>query len=180
MAQITSYDDYLVHKEDYNIIESCPECTALNITYDPARDEIVCKNCGLVLKSSNPLHNILGPTVQVIEDLIKWEDQEISIKGRIGANTVTYYNPRMENPSYQAWRIKVLRRDRFQCKYPGCEEHSHLHAHHIQNYSSHKDLRFEVNNGLTLCRHHHMAFHNIYGYHGNNIKEVVDYFTKGL
>ncbi len=179
MSQVTYYDDYLTYKEDYDIIEFCPECLTLDIRYDPVRDEITCHQCGLVLKSSDN-HGILGPTVQVIEDLINWKDQTVSIKGVIGTARGSHYNPRMENPSYQAWRIKVLRRDGFMCTYPGCRETSYLHAHHIQNYSNHKELRHEVENGLSLCRYHHLAFHNMYGYHGNTVWEIVDFFNKGL
>lgn len=175
MAQVTYYDDYLQYKEDYDIIESCPECPSLNIIYDPERDEIVCHQCGLVLKSSDK-NNVLGPTVQAIEDTVDWKNQTISIKGFIGPARGGVYNPMMKNPYYRVWRKKVLKRDGFQCMYPGCGETEYLHVHHVYNVKSHPELRYEVSNGATLCRDHHIDFHREYKYYGNSVWELISYF----
>ena len=50
-----------------------------------------------------------------------------------------------------------------------------LNAHHIQNYSSYKELRFEESNGISLCGKCHKKFHKKYGYK-NNTQEQLDEF----
>ncbi len=57
--------------------------------------------------------------------------------------------------TYVDWRKQVWLRDNFTCKLanPDCE--GKIQAHHILPWRSHKELRYEVNNGITLCRFHH-------------------------
>jgi len=57
---------------------------------------------------------------------------------------------------YRHWRIAVIRRDGV-CQICGSLENRH--AHHLEDASNHKELRFDVDNGVTLCRRHHTMFH---------------------
>lgn len=50
-----------------------------------------------------------------------------------------------------------------------------LNAHHIQNYSTNKDLRFDLKNGIVLCEKCHKNFHKKYG-NKNNTQEQLDAF----
>jgi hypothetical protein len=51
---------------------------------------------------------------------------------------------------YRHWRNAVLKRDNFQCTQ--CNKSKvRLHAHHIQSFTLFPELRFEVDNGITLC-----------------------------
>lgn len=52
-----------------------------------------------------------------------------------------------------------------------------LNAHHIRNYSSDKENRFNVNNGITLCVDCHKEFHHRYG-NKNNSYEQLKVFLK--
>lgn len=56
---------------------------------------------------------------------------------------------------YKAWRMEVYRRDHFSCV--SCGEKKSIVAHHIVAFSESKSLRFEENNGVTLCRTCHNA-----------------------
>lgn len=62
-----------------------------------------------------------------------------------------------------AFSQAVLRRDRFACKAArswsevGCR--GRLDAHHIAPKSRFPELRYVVENGITLCRAHHDAAH---------------------
>ncbi len=55
------------------------------------------------------------------------------------------------DPIYRDWRNKVFARDNRQCQMPGCRKKKHLNAHHIQKWASSSTLRFDVDNGITLC-----------------------------
>ena len=57
-----------------------------------------------------------------------------------------------DDPAYKDWRYKVYKRDRFRCQMPGCKSKFKLQAHHIKKWSEASTLRYDVNNGLTLCR----------------------------
>ena len=52
---------------------------------------------------------------------------------------------------YKEWRLAVWRRDGFKCQQPGCKGRGKISAHHIHRFETHPELRFSVNNGITLC-----------------------------
>jgi predicted restriction endonuclease len=59
------------------------------------------------------------------------------------------------SPSYWLFRKEVLKRDCFQCQFPGCLEKKNLEVHHIKKYAESARLRTEKSNGITLCKKHH-------------------------
>lgn len=67
------------------------------------------------------------------------------------------YDRDYSDPVYKAWRKKVFGRDKFTCQMPGCGRKSTLQAHHIQKWASNPTLRFEVSNGITLCKKCHSS-----------------------
>ena len=79
-------------------------------------------------------------------------------------------------PGYIVWRTGVYERDNYICQ---CcfQRGGKLNAHHIQNYSSNKELRLEGYNGVTLCRNCHKEFHKKYGKKNNN-KTQLDEFLR--
>ena len=66
-------------------------------------------------------------------------------------------NPAKDRRSYayNYWRKQVWLRDDFKCKIanPDCE--GRLEAHHILSYTNYPELRYQINNGITLCHFHH-------------------------
>ena len=60
-----------------------------------------------------------------------------------------------DDPIYKQWRQKVYARDKWKCQWPGCTASKYLNAHHIKTWANFPGLRYEVNNGITLCRTHH-------------------------
>lgn len=69
---------------------------------------------------------------------------------------------RFADPAYRAWRNSVLERDDYVCQ--ACQRkcakyEKGLAAHHIQPYAAFPELRFHLDNGLTLCRECHMKLH---------------------
>ena len=67
---------------------------------------------------------------------------------------------------YKDWRISVFTRDRFTCVNCG-ETHTYLTAHHIKSFAHYPELRFDVNNGMTLCEECHSKTDNYKGRNKN-------------
>jgi len=60
---------------------------------------------------------------------------------------------------YARWRTDVFTRDGYTCQTCGATG-VFLEAHHIKSFAAHRDLRFDVANGQTLCRPCHKATHH--------------------
>lgn len=77
-----------------------------------------------------------------------------------------------ESYEYGKWRRVVFERDDYTCAYCG-QRGGKLEAHHLEGWKVNKELRYDINNGVTLCVSCHRtgdhAFHKIYG-KGNNTK----------
>lgn len=57
--------------------------------------------------------------------------------------------------SYKEWRRLVWLRDNFKCKIANPDCAGQLEAHHILGWSEYPELRYKINNGITLCHAHH-------------------------
>lgn len=58
---------------------------------------------------------------------------------------------------YKEWRTSVFVRDGFRCQ--KCGTRRDIQAHHIKTWKNNKELRYEVSNGVTLCRDCHLQEH---------------------
>lgn len=59
---------------------------------------------------------------------------------------------------YKFWRSEVFERDNYTCQ--KCFKYGiKLNAHHIEKWSTHIDLRFEISNGISLCEKCHKEVH---------------------
>ncbi len=88
-------------------------------------------------------------------------EKSCSWKGGITPkNLLIRWSKRMKN-----WKQVIFNRDNYTCQ--SCEIKSHnglgysvrLEAHHIKSFSDYSELRFDINNGITLCRPCHSIIH---------------------
>ena len=75
---------------------------------------------------------------------------------------------------YRMWRDTCFERDNYTCQKTKMVG-GPLQVHHINNFADNKELRFDVDNGITLSEDQHILFHKIYGYK-NNTREQLDEF----
>jgi len=62
--------------------------------------------------------------------------------------------------AYRKWRTEVLKRDGFACQI--CSSvGGELHSHHIKHFAVNLKERFEVDNGITLCKRCHYDLHKM-------------------
>ena len=80
---------------------------------------------------------------------------------------------------YADWRTAVFERDDYTCQC--CGQHGgKLMAHHIHDYATYIDERFDIDNGITMCANCHDStiegsFHNMYGTHYKTEEELEEY-----
>lgn len=91
---------------------------------------------------------------------------------------------RMERSTieYVNWRNAVYKKDNYTCQCcfvrssKGCQVF--LNAHHIFNWKNHPSLRYEVDNGIALCKECHLLFHSIYGKKDNNDVQLLKFLNE--
>lgn len=57
--------------------------------------------------------------------------------------------------AYMDWAKSIKNRDGWRCRLKNNECSEKLQAHHIFNWTDHPELRYIINNGITLCKVHH-------------------------
>ncbi len=83
-------------------------------------------------------------------------------KGGISRSYKTGYY----SAEYKRWRMAVFERDNWTCQFCGIRGNQtggYLTAHHIKSFSKFPNLRFIINNGITLCDECHKLTDNYKG-----------------
>lgn len=75
------------------------------------------------------------------------------------------------------WREAVFSRDNWTCQKTGIKG-GKLHSHHIKNFAQYPELRFAIDNGITLSKEAHNEFHKIYGKKNNNREQLNEFLNK--
>ena len=109
-------------------------------------DKPNCLDCGVVLSSHNSKRCV-----------------KCNAKSRVGENHPMWIVDRTKlskkqergDMAYKEWRKQVWLRDNFKCKISNPDCRGRIEAHHILGWTAHPELRYEVNNGITLCHNHH-------------------------
>jgi len=66
---------------------------------------------------------------------------------------------------YRNWRKSVFERDGYACRI--CGSIGYITAHHIKSSAHYEELRFDLNNGITLCEQCHSLTDNYKGRNKN-------------
>lgn len=114
---------------------------------------------------------------QRIEAKVSKQSQTIS--GENSPNWRGGITPEIElirsSAKYKKWRLAVFIRDHFTCTECGSKSGMGktvvLNAHHIKPFALYPDERFNVGNGITLCKPCHVKKDTI---RGKRVKEKMD------
>jgi len=91
-------------------------------------------------------------------DLQKGENSHFWDGGKTNKNQIL-----RSRAEYTEWRLKVFIRDEYTCQDCGKKSGNgykvYLQAHHLKSFSEYPDLRYEVDNGITLCKDCHRGRH---------------------
>lgn len=75
---------------------------------------------------------------------------------------ISLLNDHRDSAEYKKWRLQVYERDNFCCTQ--CGSKIKLNAHHIKPWKSYPELRYALDNGITLCEKCHIEYHKKHGY----------------
>ncbi len=62
---------------------------------------------------------------------------------------------------YSEWRHKIYEQDNWECIECGSKEN--IIAHHVLSFADYPELRFDLDNGVTMCRSCHIKLHKMDG-----------------
>lgn len=106
-------------------------------------------------------------------------------KEKLSGSNCWMYNPdlsdderreRRKTEEYYNWRTSVFIRDNHTCV--ACNKKiPQINAHHLDGWHWCKEKRYDIDNGVTLCKDCHTAFHVLYG-RKNNTKEQFEEFMQ--
>ena len=64
-------------------------------------------------------------------------------------------NEHQYDTQYKIWMLQVKERDNWKCRINDNDCKGKLEAHHILPWSQFPQLRYNINNGISLCHFHH-------------------------
>lgn len=94
---------------------------------------------------------------------------------------VEFHRVERSTYEYRHWRKNVFERDGYVCQCcgdtNGFGHRVDLVAHHIMNWKDNVDLRYDVDNGVTLCEKCHLMFHSKYGKRNNTFEQLKEFLN---
>jgi hypothetical protein len=122
-----------------------------------------CLKCGIELANYNAIHCIKHRKRDRKWKLSLETRQKMS-KSRRGEKNWRWVKDRTQlvksshkhlDGNYREWASGVKKRDRWKCRLLSSDCSGRLESHHIFNWKEYPELRYLINNGITLCHAHH-------------------------
>ena len=73
------------------------------------------------------------------------------------------------------WRNAVYERDDYTCQVCHDKRGGNLEAHHLNSYTDFPEERYDLSNGITLCKSCHGRFHHAYTYYHNTREQFTEW-----
>lgn len=111
---------------------------------------------------------------------IKMRKPHLSNRGEKNHNWkggITSINHKLRtSPDMVAWRKACFERDNYMCQKTKISG-GRLVVHHINNFADFPELRFAIDNGITLSDLAHRTFHKIYGNRNNTRQQLEEFIN---
>ena len=141
-----------------NQVSCSRTCRYIFFSKNPKKHH-TCRHCGVVFYArdkphSNTPHNYCSLRCRNLAYRERTGPLANGFKGVGNKNRL-----QRQRTQYWEWRDAVVKRDNGRCQSCGTSGVP-VHAHHVKSFSSHPELRFSVDNGLTLCLSCHGLIHD--------------------
>lgn len=156
----------LFEREPMLSLERLPEGNSLMLLYielllesyqEGGKGTITIHNIELTDDVINALlHNMYSDIGEKLQTL---EEHGLILRDLTSVKVFKFWVSKHDRNSdrYRQWRKAVFVRDKFQCQH--CGTTKNLQAHHIKSWMRSEELRYDVTNGITLCRKCHLNAH---------------------
>jgi 5-methylcytosine-specific restriction endonuclease McrA len=155
----------------YKVTLECTSCKKHYVVSDRQsalnKKTTLCKECfNKSPRTEEEKKNISIGTKKRYQNPINRQLTSQAMKGIMSGNKhwnwkggITPKNQEERNTlEYKQWRTNVFQRDDYTCQM--CMNRGHeLNAHHIKEWASSPEHRFNVDNGITLCKPCHYLIH---------------------
>lgn len=141
---------HLVNADNYRILED-ENIYGILAEPDDAR------HYGVNTKDASSVLNYMISLI-IQEEEINWKNPIVlkQVCKKSTTKKIGEKSRKSRGACHQAWALLVKERDK---KCVNCKGLFDLHAHHVKLYKTHPELRYDVNNGITLCSTCHREFH---------------------
>jgi len=110
-----------------------------------------------------------------LESRLKFSESQRGEKSHCWKGGLKPVNKRIRGGvEFRLWREAVYARDGWTCQITGVKGGS-LIPHHLKNFAEYPELRFAIDNGVTLCKEIHTIFHKMYGYTNNTLEQFINF-----
>ena len=93
-------------------------------------------------------------------------------------NNTIIRNKRKFDLESKYWAVQVKKRDNYTCQKCNNKPSNYLVSHHLYSYIKYKSLRYDINNGITLCQNCHQVFHEKFGFFNNTKKQYEEWINE--
>lgn len=132
----------------------CSECGGQTTQYSSK----MCKKCHIKSISGENCkllgYKISAETIQKHRERLLGKTGPLSMRW-IKDRTKLVKKQERNDSAYKNWRKQVWMRDEYKCKMKNNNCLGKIEAHHILGWTDYPELRYELNNGITLCHFHH-------------------------